>query len=40
MKDYGDFISSCAGKSGSIELVPIKEELGGNGPLMSEALLA
>ncbi len=36
--DFGARISSAAGKSSNIELVPQVEKMGGNGPLMSMAL--
>jgi sugar/nucleoside kinase (ribokinase family) len=38
LKDFGDKISKAAGLSTSVELVPIKSKLGGNGPIMANAL--
>lgn len=37
---FGARISSAAGKSANIELAPIVEKLGGNGPIMANAQLA
>lgn len=38
LKEFGDKISKAAGLSTSVEFVPIKSKLGGNGPIMSNAL--
>lgn len=38
--DFGARISSAAGKSANIELAPIVEKLGGNGPIMANAQAA
>jgi sugar/nucleoside kinase (ribokinase family) len=38
--DFGARISSAAGKSANIELAPILEKLGGNGPIMASAQCA
>ncbi|WP_304680981.1 hypothetical protein [uncultured Clostridium sp.] len=38
LKEFGDFISKAAGLSANIEFIPIKNKLGGNGPIMSNAL--
>lgn len=38
LKDFGDKISKAAGLSTSVELVPIADKLGGNGPIMANAL--
>lgn len=38
--DFGARISSAAGKSANIELAPIVEKLGGNGPIMANAQCA
>ncbi|CAI8352167.1 MAG: Uncharacterised protein [Opitutia bacterium UBA7350] len=35
--DFGKRISSAAGKSANLELAPITEKLGGNGPIMANA---
>ena len=35
--DFGARISSAAGKSANLELAPITEKLGGNGPIMANA---
>ena len=35
--DFGARISSAAGKSANLELAPVVEKLGGNGPLMANA---
>jgi sugar/nucleoside kinase (ribokinase family) len=37
--DFGARISSAAGKSANLELAPVFEKLGGNGPLMANAQL-
>lgn len=37
--EFGNRISAAAGKSANIELYPIMEKLGGNGPIMAHALL-
>jgi len=39
-EDFGNRIVAAAGKSTNIELYPILEKLGGNGPIMANALLA
>jgi sugar/nucleoside kinase (ribokinase family) len=38
--DFANRIGSAAGKSANIELAPIVEKLGGNGPIMANAQLA
>lgn len=38
--DFGARISSAAGKSANIELAPVVEKLGGNGPIMASAQFA
>lgn len=38
--DFAQRIASAAGKSANIELAPILEKLGGNGPIMANAQLA
>lgn len=38
LKDLGDRISKAAGLSTSVEFVPINSKLGGNGPIMANAL--
>jgi hypothetical protein len=38
LKDFGDKISKAAGLSTSVELVPKGAKLGGNGPIMANAL--
>lgn len=38
--DFGARISSAAGKSANIELAPVVEKLGGNGPIMAHAQCA
>ncbi|WP_269524989.1 PfkB family carbohydrate kinase [Coraliomargarita parva] len=38
--DFGARISSAAGKSANIELAPVVEKLGGNGPIMANAQYA
>lgn len=40
LKDFGDRISAAAGKSVNIELFPKMTKLGGNGPIMANALHA
>lgn len=40
ISDFGARISSAAGKSANIELAPVVEKLGGNGPIMANAQLA
>ena len=40
IEDFGNRIVAAAGKSTNIELYPIMEKLGGNGPIMANALLA
>ncbi|MFU8849044.1 MAG: PfkB family carbohydrate kinase [Opitutales bacterium] len=37
ISDFGSRISSAAGKSANIELAPVVEKLGGNGPIMANA---
>jgi len=39
IKEFGERIISAAGKSANIELVPQIEKIGGNGPLMANAVL-
>ncbi len=38
--ELGDRISSAAGMSTNIEMVPLMEKLGGNGPIMANAVLS
>ncbi|MGB0258117.1 MAG: carbohydrate kinase family protein, partial [Coraliomargarita sp.] len=38
--EFGARISSAAGKSANIELAPVVEKLGGNGPIMANAQCA
>ena len=38
LKEFGEFISKAAGLSANIEFIPIQNKLGGNGPIMSNAL--
>lgn len=38
LKEFGEFISKAAGLSANIEFIPIQSKLGGNGPIMSNAL--
>lgn len=38
--EFGQRISAAAGKSTNIELYPVMEKLGGNGPLMANGLMA
>jgi sugar/nucleoside kinase (ribokinase family) len=40
LTDFGQRIVAAAGKSTNIELYPRKDKLGGNGPIMANALLA
>ncbi len=40
MERFGRRILDAAGKSTNIELFPVMEKLGGNGPIMAQALLA
>jgi hypothetical protein len=40
MTEFGQRVSDAAGKSTNIELYPRMEKLGGNGPIMANALLA
>ncbi len=40
MGDYADRIKSFAGKSGNIEYVPQRVKIGGNGPIMGNAIAA
>lgn len=40
LADFGQRISAAAGKSTNIELYPRLDKLGGNGPIMANALLA
>lgn len=40
LADFGKRITAAAGKSTNIELYPVLEKLGGNGPIMADALLA
>lgn len=39
MADFGRKITSCAGLSMNIEMVPRQKKLGGNGPILANALL-
>jgi len=39
MKEYGERITKAAGLSTNIEMVVIQEKLGGNGPILSNALV-
>ncbi|MDD3876927.1 MAG: carbohydrate kinase family protein [Bacteroidales bacterium] len=38
--DFSDRVAGCAGLSANIELVPLKAKLGGNGPIMANAVMA
>lgn len=38
LKEFGEFICNAAGLSANVEFIPIKNKLGGNGPIMSNAL--
>lgn len=38
LKDFGEFILRAAGLSANIEFIPLQSKLGGNGPIMSNAL--
>ena len=38
LKEFGEFIGNAAGLSANVEFIPIKNKLGGNGPIMSNAL--
>ena len=38
LREFGEFISKAAGLSANIEFIPIQNKLGGNGPIMSNAL--
>lgn len=38
LKEFGEFICKAAGLSANIEFIPLKNKLGGNGPIMSNAL--
>lgn len=38
LKDFGDKISKAAGLSTNVEFIPINSKLGGNGPIMTNAL--
>src|SRR5690606_23850616 len=38
--EFGQRIAAAAGKSTNIEIFPLMEKLGGNGPIMAQALLA
>lgn len=40
INDFASRIASASGKSANIELAPVVEKLGGNGPIMAHALLA
>ena len=40
ISEFGSRISSAAGKSANIELAPVVEKLGGNGPIMANAQAA
>ncbi len=39
MKKFADLIHEASGKSANFEMVPIRKKLGGNGPIMGNALL-
>jgi fructose-1-phosphate kinase PfkB-like protein len=39
IKEYGERIIKAAGLSTNIELIPVQVKLGGNGPIMSKALI-
>lgn len=39
LKDYGEKIARAAGKSLNIEMVPIQQKLGGNGPILANSLV-
>ncbi|MDU0206351.1 PfkB family carbohydrate kinase [Paenibacillus sp. MAH-36] len=36
--EYVGHLQACAGKSGDIEIVPVAEQLGGNAPIMAQAM--
>lgn len=38
LKEFGEFICKAAGLSANIEFIPLQNKLGGNGPIMSNAL--
>ena len=38
LKDFGEMICNAAGLSANVEFIPIQNKLGGNGPIMSNAL--
>lgn len=38
LREFGEFICKAAGLSANIEFIPLKNKLGGNGPIMSNAL--
>ena len=38
LSEFGDFISKAAGLSSNVEFIPLQSKLGGNGPIMSNAL--
>ncbi len=40
ISEFGSRVSAAAGKSANIEMYPTMEKLGGNGPIMANALLA
>lgn len=40
LKDYGERIVKAAGLSTNVEMVPVQVKLGGNGPIMSNALVS
>ena len=40
IKEFGDRVLDAAGKSANIEMYPVMDKLGGNGPIMANALLA
>ena len=37
---FGSRISASAGKSGNVEFVIVREKLGGNGPIMCNAMMS
>ncbi|WNR46009.1 hypothetical protein [Paenibacillus roseipurpureus] len=36
--EYANHLQACAGRSGDIEIVPVTEEVGGNAPIMAQAM--
>jgi hypothetical protein len=39
MTKFADLIHEASGKSANVEMVPVRKKLGGNGPIMGQALL-